>query len=387
MNTILYHILLFSIFFSYFVSEGFSVPVDISFLVADVKYSEEKGAQICEIQHGTDSTFKGEVFSNGGVSTISENFVQFFSSYELPCWFISFGIADKNLKKTLYSCSWRHITNVKSLIKNKNFKRLSKLPVVDPYNIASYQGFVFAESHYIKWLDILGYSSSFILIDRAVLPVWKDKYETSLLFKGDSILEARKPRWNLYPKKYTKHLSKIIIDEFESDLLVIKPRNNFCGNGVIIVRKEDLDHTLKYIFIKSKKLKNDPDRAYHSWYDDNSDTFLVEEFVSSDPVHVQHLGMKPYCPTIRVAFLAIYDEGVSDIHFLGAYYCLPEKSLTDEGNLHQKYKASLQTIHSSAIEQEKYELLTSELYEPFRRFYLKIFDTSLNAETQKNSSI
>lgn len=352
----------------------FSLPVDISFLVADVKYSEERGVQICEIQHGSDSVFKGEVFSNKGYSIITERFIEYFSAYTQPSWFIPSTISDRYLIKNLAKNSWTHVHDSKVLKKNKIFEEQCKLPVSDPYHITSYHGFVFTDSYSVKKLDHLGYGSSFILIDRAMLPYWRDKYKISLLFKDDPVLESCKPKWGLYQKKYTKQLSEDIFSELGAKCFVIKPRGHSCGNGVIITEKENLDRTLRYIFVKSQKLKNDPDRGYQSWYHDHSDTFLVEEFVPSDPVYVSHLGGKPYCPTIRIAFLAIYNQGVAEIYFLGGYHCLPERSLSSEGNFHQKYKTSLKTIHSSAIDREFYTFLTSELYEPLRKFYQKIID-------------
>ena len=368
---------LFCLFLKFiFTTDGFSLPVDISLLVADVKYSKEKGIQICEIQHGTDSVFKGEVFANGGFSNIADQFVNFFSSYHQPAWFVSFGINDKHLKNQLVQNSWKRAFSLKNLFLDKEFKINCTQTVSDPESIRSYQGFVFAESGLIQLLSQIDYSSSVILIDQAMLPVWKDKYKVSLYFKDDTLLEACKPRWNLYEKKYSTNLADHIINELDAKRFVIKPRDKFCGNGVILVDKENLDSTLKYIFSKSKKLKNDSDRAYRSWYDNNSDTFLVEEFVPSDPVLVPHLGMKPYCPTLRIVFLAVYDQGEAEIHFLGGYHCLPEKPLSGAGSLHQKYKTSLETVHSSVIEQDMYEQVINELYEPLLRFYKRVLNST-----------
>ncbi len=353
-------------------AEIVSPQVDISFLVADIKYSEERGVQICEIQHGTDSVFKGEAFVNEGVSHIAANFANFFSSYHQRKWIIPWGVCDAQLVKALSDSYWKPKGSHKKLMKDKNFQKLCAQPLGNPDQISSYHGFVIADSSSIGKLDQQLCCNSVILIDRAMLPFWRDKYKVSLLFKEDSVLESFKPKWKLYPAVYDHQLAEQVIGDLEASRFVIKPRGMGKGKGVIIVDEAELDDTLNYILHKSKELRDDPDRAYNSWYEESGDSFIVEEFIPSDPVLVPHLGMQPYCPTLRIVFLAIYENGIADIHFLGGYNCLPEKSLVEKGSLHQKYKVSLETVNSSKIEQRIYNEVIEILYEPLRLFYQRV---------------
>src|SRR5438105_10554090 len=72
--------------------------VDVSFLIVDMKYSNENGIQICEIQHGVDSAFKGEAFTNGGKSMIAENLLSELNKYYPLSWALVNNIADLNVK-------------------------------------------------------------------------------------------------------------------------------------------------------------------------------------------------------------------------------------------------------------------------------------------------
>lgn len=341
-------------------------------MVADIKYSQERGVQICEVQHGIDSVFKGELFSNQGFSLITENFVEFFSSFDFSYWMFKDDINDPGLTETLLQTNWIPLSHPSELDITSFKSKISSKKIKD------YSGFVLSKSKTLKKIQPSRISTSLIFVDQGILPIRKDKYFASLCFKGDPILESCKPKWNIYKKKYHKKLANQIIQDLQCAQYVIKPRGRFSGNGVILVDRQKLDSTLKYILNKSKKLKNDPDRAYRAWYNEKMESFLVEEFVPADPIIVPHLESKPFYPTIRIAFLGIYEEEKHKIHFLGGYYCLPEKSFVDEGDLHQKYKASLETIHSAKIDEETYHLVTEQLYEPLCLFYKKAMAFELN---------
>ena len=348
-------------------------PVDISFLVADIKYSKEKGAQICEIQHEIDSTFKGDAFSNGGISLIAENFYEFFLSCNKPVWAFLSNFSDDAIKNKLLEQSmlWNVLPSTNHHAEEL-YLQFNSLPVENSDRIENYQGFIFANAYTSNNFSPSLEPKSIILIDRATLPVWKDKYKVSLCFRGTPQLESCKPRWNLYPTKYSPDLASRIANEIGSDRFVIKPRGKFKGNGVIIVDKKDLNRTLKYIFSRSKKLKKNSDRAYRNWYYETSETFLVEEFVPSDTIIVPHLKKKKYCPTLRIAFLCVFDQGNVGIHLLGGYYCLPKKAVSDSGSLHDRYKTSLKTIHSSKVDAQVLEKVFNELYNPLCFFYKKV---------------
>ena len=110
------------------------------------------------------------------------------------------------------------------------------------------------------------------------------------------------------------------------------------GKGVIITQRENLDEVLFYIITKNGTLAESNDPAYTAWRNDLFDSFIVEEFVASDPLMIPHLENRIYQPTMRVAFLLVYDKNCHHVHFLGGYWKTPLLSMDEEGDFMQKNK-------------------------------------------------
>jgi len=324
---------------SYFVSNKY--PVDVSFMIADLKYSEERGVKICEIQHGILSTFRGDRMVHGEPGHVFVNLNNHLSQFHEKSWAAFLQFSDPGIREQMAkSINWSTHSSLGSILKDKDFKKKSSMPVYDPNNIHSYHGFLT-----VKPTNILDYESflkkypGIILMGRATHPFWIDKFKMTELFSQDETLASFKPRWKLYKKKYTKTLAKEIIEDLQCDSFVIKPRGAFLGNGVIIVDKDNLDDTLNYILNKSKELFSDPDQSYSYWCFDPFDSLLVEEFIPSDPISVPYFDNKVYQPTMRVGFLLIYNEHKVDIKFLVGYWLLPYYAINEGGTLNEKHKA------------------------------------------------
>jgi hypothetical protein len=175
-------------------------------------------------------------------------------------------------------------------------------------------------------------------IDKSSFPLWIDKYRITQLFAEDKVLAELKPKWGNYKKMYTKKLADTIAAELGSETFVIKPRGNFMGKSVIITQRQDLDEVLHYIITKKGKLAKSENTAYKAWKNDKFDSFIVEEFVTSDPIKLPHLGNKTYLPTMRVAFLLTYNNHQHSVHFPGGYWKTPHFSLDEEGDFMDKNK-------------------------------------------------
>lgn len=72
-------------------------PVDVSYLVADLKYSQEHGIKICEIQHGILSRVTGDIFLRGTPGPISSNFCEVLSEFPIKKWTIARQIINFNI--------------------------------------------------------------------------------------------------------------------------------------------------------------------------------------------------------------------------------------------------------------------------------------------------
>ncbi len=316
-------------------------PADISFLVVDLKYNEREGVKICEVQHGILSTFFGDKFNEGNKGVIPGKFLEILSQYHSRAWAIGRISADPGVVEEIqHSPDWSVKSNIKKLLADSDFIESAHLPVHDPYDLYQYHGLLYIRPSKNINIRLLQQNYPGILImDMPTHSYWIDKYKMSELFNRNPTLSKYKPKWGLYPKEYSEDLAKTIIDELKCDIFVIKPRGAFLGNGVIIVSKKDLGSTLKYILTGSGDLSKDEDKSYNHWSKDQYDSFIVEEFIYSDPIAIPHLDNKIYEPTMRIAAVLIYHQNQISIEYLGSYWLLPCSSI-DEGNtLNEMYKA------------------------------------------------
>lgn len=349
-------------------------PVEISFLIADLKIDKVKGIQVCEIQNASLSSFHGEKFSHGGRNPIAENFIQVLDSFHLPCWHKINEIGERSFNEQFKSSSnWTPFREFKELTKDSSFIQQSSKKVYDPSNIRNYGSLIFCFPAKIDHLDTLTERfPTAIIIDKATIPYWKDKYEMSLLFKGDSLLENRKPRWALYQSKYSNELANTIIEEIGGDIFVIKPRGECYARGVIIVSKEELDATLKYILNDDTEVGITIDKSHEFWVTKRPDTFIVEKFIDAEPISVAHLGGKLYSPTIRLGFLLVYNKGECHVEFLNAYYKFPEKALSENGTLNEKFITICQLPYYSSMPHAEQVRIEEELKDTLLALYKKM---------------
>lgn len=315
-------------------------PVDVCYMVADLKYNARQGVKICEIQQASLSLFNGDTYRNPLEDSIHTELLRVLSTYNKNGWVLSEGLADKNLIAALASApSWENPKDLVQLFSDITFREKSKQAVADPYDIASYQGFLYTSWTQLSVIaDFETRIPGMVIMDKSSFPFWVDKYLMTELFAGDEQLSTFKPKWGNYKKVYTKALASKIASDLGCGTFVIKPRGEFMGKGVIIVTLQDLDEVLRYIITKEGALASVEDVAYSAWQNDTFDTFIVEEFVASDLIRLPHMENKTYQPTMRVAFLLTYNKKEHGVHFLGEYWKTPEVSIDDEGDFMAKNK-------------------------------------------------
>lgn len=360
-------------------AESQKYPVDVSFLVADLKYSEENGVKFCEIQHAIYSTFFGDRYSYGNDGNIAPHFVKTIEQLPGPYWTYLNHFADFGLINSIKNQNWSIRENFDEIKSDPIFKANSKKSPEDPFDISTYHGLVYLPQYEIKNIEAFrSEHPGIIVMDAATWDVWYDKYKMSALFDQNGELSQFKPRWKLYPKKYKKKLAKTIIEDLKCDRFVIKPRSEYKGKGVIIVEKNDLDKTLKHILTKNSALKNDKEPCVQYWYENASDSFIVEQFVSSDPVVVEHLGGKLYEPTIRVAFLLIHNNNSIHVEFCGGYLRVPSIALGEPGTLSEQFKDVGEEPYFDKIDPVVYEKIKDEL----RLALPLLYEQMLNPKTK-----
>ena len=319
-----------------------NLPVDVSYLIVDLKFTKKNGAQICEIQHGVVSSFKGDKYSNNGIELIAQNFVKELGKFYEKSWVETESVRDVSSRQLLLvNDQWIKINKFENLLKDRQFLLHASLPVYDPEDLFSYHGFVIIKPKATDNRELFRKKyPGVVFIDNAIYLYQRDKGKINQFLRNHPIAEKHKPKWNIYKTKYHKNLATTISQEIGSDLLVIKPINGIQGRGVIILKKEDLNQVLEGILNKDEEKIPKKDSAYQYWLTTPNKFFMVEEFADSDPVRVLHLGGKFYSPTIRIAFLLFYSKRNIEIVCLGGYNKLPKKALSDEGTLNEKHKSA-----------------------------------------------
>lgn len=317
-----------------------SCPVAISSLTADLKYNKKQGIKITELQQTSLSELIGYDLLHKKEGLAAQTYCGILSQFLLPVWFIRKDIRTPSFEKEFTKRSWFPLNSLRQLNKNLQFLKDASLPVYDPYDISSYHGILVARPTSIKSIEeFKRQHPGIVIFDLPTFPYWVDKYKMNTLFTRNQELAKVRPVWRAYPKKYSSRLADKIDKEIPGGIVVIKPRKAFKGHGVIIVEKKDLDATLKRILIHPKKLRSNKDSSYSYWAYDPCETFLVEEFIPSDPIQVPDLSNQFFDPTMRAVFVLIYDRQEIRIEFVESHWKLPKMSLSNKGTLNDKHKS------------------------------------------------
>ena len=359
-------------------------PSDVCYMVADLKYNAQQGVKICEIQQAALSLFNGDTFRSLEEESIHKELLRILSIYNKNGWVVANSMADKKLVSTLASSSfWQSPKDIITLLSDQNFIYQTKQPVQDIYDCSSYQGFLYINwSHLCAILDFEKRFPAMVVIDKSSFPFWIDKYKMTQLFAEDELLSTFKPKWGNYKKIYTKELASKIADDLQCDTFVIKPRGEFLGKGVIITQRQDLDEVLFYIITKNGKLADSKDPSYMAWKNDSFDSFIVEEFVTSDLLMVPHLENKIYQPTMRVAFVLVYNKHCHHVHFLGGYWKTPLLSIYEEGEFMQKNKDICKPPYYCAVDVKTMQLVQNELRIALPLLHSRMLQFCANSQDQ-----
>lgn len=316
---------------SAFLQSNLFCLADLSLVVIDLKYNYEQGVKICEMQPGSFSRF-GRDESSECLKSVPDLYCEILEQYNTPCYFTH--PLYQKMKESFVQYGWSSAHSITSLL-----SKISQKPPTNPESLFDYQCFLFSlqiepiiENYPMIFPHIL-------FLDRAILPYAKNKLSMNYLF--DSIEETKKlrPTWGVFPKETSINLVHRITETIPGDIIVIKPLESTMGRGVIILKKEDLQQTLNYIFLSDKTvLLNDLERSYSHYAVDKSDYFIVEEFIQSDPLTLEDSNL-PYDCTARIVALLSYHNQIPDIRYLKEYWYSPSKPIHHSYSLIQSHKA------------------------------------------------
>ncbi len=115
-------------------------PANISYVVVDLKYSEERGVQICEIQQGLASGYKGHRYACGNEDSITQKFSDKLSAYNKPVWYLNSSFVSPEKKKCFQKNGFIPALNIYHLKNDKVFEAAARRSVKDVADISSYHG-------------------------------------------------------------------------------------------------------------------------------------------------------------------------------------------------------------------------------------------------------
>lgn len=352
------------------------LPSDLTFMIVDLKYSEAEGVKICELQQGTLSVFTGYDFLFGTQSFVENSVVDYLQSWGKPIYYIHSNVTSA-FARILQQKGEHSFNTLTQLRNNAWFQENAIIAPHDPSNIADYSVIVIASPKSIPSLaNFKDLYPGVLVLEAATYPYWIDKYSMTQLFANDSVVEAVKPAWGLYPKVYSATLAQEIADDLGGDIFVIKPRSSFLGNGVMIVGSEELDDILYKMIEKKSELLLESNKDLHFWWRENQNSFIVEKFCPSDPVIVPHLDNKLYDGTIRVVILMSYHLGEIKINLVEMHWKLPACALTENGTLTQLHKSVGKYFHFAPTPPEIQDKILQQLNEALPRVYERMLQSA-----------
>lgn len=316
-------------------------PVDLSYFICDLKYSEAGGVKICELQQGTISAFSGYDYLYNTKGYVQKKAAEIIAKWNKRIWYLKNDALNTLFREGLEARGAKAYNNMKELVADPEFQQVVALVPNDPSSIYDYQGIVIASPMSVGTLFKFKEKHPGILVlDAANYPYWIDKYKMTTLFTEEPELVQIKPIWKVYEKKYSQELLDAIHADFPGEAVVLKPRAGFKGSGVFIVYKNELESLLPVLLGPRKELflSNDPDLK--QWAFEADDLFIVEEFCESDRVEHEAWPGKLFDPTIRCVFVLSYHKGEIELEMIECHWNLPRYALSDvDKTLTERHKS------------------------------------------------
>ena len=357
-----------------------SIPVDISFCIADLKFDGEN-LKICEFGEGCHSKFRGfhKLYGMGSAWAL---FWVYLSQFNLPIWYVGMPYSqqfkDEISYDTFTKCGGMLIDSISSLQKNRFFLNLvGRGSIKNKYSISDYKAIICVKNSNGMGKEFRAKFPNVLIWDIATAGYVNSKLKTTLLFQDDELSKYRPRAWLVKRDSdsysyctYVQSVTDQILKDKNVDHYVIKPINGTMGQGILFVQKKDLQKTLGVVLRKNKKSKSkEKDFAY--WVSSKSSYCLVEEFVSSKTVTVDGI---PYDPTMRVIFVLCYDNNIPRIDILGAYWKTPPLALNESGKFIEKHisHAAKQKYSALPVDPEDYKKVNEIMQQFMPKIYAKM---------------
>jgi hypothetical protein len=179
----------------------------------------------------------------------------------------------------------------------------------------------------VVWIQSLGEipvdEGRFVAVNpQAVEALSRDKLQQRNKFRQRGLDHLRPRSWVLERDDVIQSAADIQADAEGIDRLILKPLDMSGGIGVVPIERDKLRERIKQIFV-------DPfDESFvEAWLRDEPTEFLVEEYVASKPVERDG---KQYDGTMRIAFMAMSNQGKMTVVPIAGYWKLPLEPMGQE---------------------------------------------------------
>lgn len=339
--------------------------VAVAFLVADFKYNDAQGVKLCEVKQASTSLFTMGRFMHDGECVTSKKFVEIMGQWGVRGWNHKTTPCDGTLRNFLNNDPlWTSTSFINNILKDPDYKYALESPFYNPKDISQYAAFAYGKRNQVK--QILQSPSTYqrvIVIDEPTFSYWIDKLKMAELFTLNSTLEKVRPIWkNCIKKDDPEELYQSILEEIPGDYVVIKPRTCFKSKGIMLVHKENLLEILTLIMTTPPELSKHQDKTLRYWAKDSMSSFLVEEFIESDPVQTE--SGRLFDTTYRTTFIAVYEKDAITLHLLDTYLKYPKLALDEPGKYADKHISNIHVKEVGTIPPERLIEIERQLSEP-----------------------
>ncbi len=331
-----------------------SLPADITFGVADIKFDETGRVTICEGGDGCycslrecNITFNDhQYWQTAPFWGIFWNYVH---QFKLPMWHVGIrGPANALALEEHARLGGTYFKRFADLEKDSQFIRnckhirerrrrdgvLTRAHATSDYaGIVTYVALEERDRDGKEFTAFKARHPELLVVNAVARDVLKRKDRMYQLF-ADAGLTDFIPQFNVYPSEYSPELVAKILADFQQEKLIIKPVWSSLSCGVNAIDRQGLDGLLRMILRDKQSVPANAGRGLAYWRSMHDKSFVVCAYMPSKTLVVND---KSYDPTMRIVFMLHRDGGVAQVNLLGGFWKIPVKSLDQQVPLTEKH--------------------------------------------------
>jgi hypothetical protein len=314
-----------------------SLPADISFACADIKYKDGV-LKFCECGDGIYMSLRTAkiILNNHDQRTVAPYWGilwHYLAQFNLPIWLVGDSTPKNALAlQTLESLGGRVVKNIFQLKHDPLFDSLRIKNFIPQSAIQHYRGIVIFRSGSERGRDgraIRDFRRAypeFLYVNGIARPYIIRKDNTNNLF-FDAHLKNLIPKFNTYTTHYSPELTQQVLDNFDDQWLIVKPVFSSLAFGVNFVERKNLDDFLKLILRDKKEISRNAHRGLSYWRHHTPSKMLVSAYAPSKVIYKDTL---PYDPTMRIVFIMSHTAGIITITAIAGFWKIPVQSLAEK---------------------------------------------------------